>query len=146
MTMLENRAPIVLRTKHRPSFHHLDPLGHLSTPHYLAFFLDHRWVAFRERFGVDFAAIARFPFGIVVRRANVEFIRPIYGDEEFEIVSKATAVGEVDATFDLQMLRADGKPAATCELNMVIISKETKRPMAPPVEFTNLLFDPSSAR
>src|SRR5262249_53081749 len=119
----------------------LDPFGHMSTQHYLPFFLEHRWVAFREQLGVTLASLSKLPFIFVVRKATLEFLLPVLGDESFEITSRVVRAGEVDFTVMCEMRKESGKLAATCEMVLVTLSKETRRPAPPTPEFLAMLYE-----
>jgi YbgC/YbaW family acyl-CoA thioester hydrolase len=123
-----NRIPLVFRTRHRPPFHKLDPNGHMSTSAYLEFFLDHRFTGLREVVGLDLASLSKLPIIFVVRRASIDFQSPIYGDEEFEIESHVTAFGERDCEVRCEMRKGE-RSAATCELTLVCIAKESRKPV-----------------
>ena len=138
---MTSRTPRVLTSTHTASFNVLDPFGHMSTQHYLPFFLEHRWVAFREQLGVTLASLAKMPFIFVVRKATVDFLLPVLADDTFVIRSQLIKAGEVDFTVQCEMRKADGKVAATCELVLVTIAKETRRPTPPNDEFLNLLYE-----
>jgi YbgC/YbaW family acyl-CoA thioester hydrolase len=138
---MSERVPRLLRSKHSASFNVLDPFGHVSTQHYLTFFLEHRWVAFREQLGVTLASLARLPFMFVVRKATIEYLQPVLGDDSFEITSRVVRAGEVDFTVLCELRKDGGKLAATCELVLVTLSKETRRPAPPTPEFLDMLYE-----
>jgi len=115
-------------THHRVSFNHLDPFGHLSAPNYLPLFLEHRWTAFRDEMGYDYATISSWPVVFYIRRVTQEFIIPIFADEELQIVSWVVSIGKVDSTVRSEIHKADGRVAASCEFELVCLSKETRRP------------------
>ncbi|WP_394835558.1 acyl-CoA thioesterase [Pendulispora rubella] len=121
-------TPRKFRTHHRVSFNHLDPFGHLSATNYLPLFLEHRWTAFRDEMGYDYATIASWPIVFYIRRVTQEFLIPIFADEELEIVSWVVSLGKLDSTVRSEIRKANGKIAATCEFELVCMSKETRRP------------------
>ncbi len=121
------RLPRKFRTKHHASFQVLDPFGHMNTVQYLTFFLEHRFDALRD-LGLDLAAIARLPFVFVTRRADVTYQKPIVGDEAFTITSSVLSFGDIDCHVRCEMQKGDGSVAATCDLTLVCVAKETRRP------------------
>jgi acyl-CoA thioesterase FadM len=121
------RAPLTFRTIQRAAFDDLDPFGHMNTSSYVAAFLDHRFTGLREVLGLDLAALAQLPFILVTRRLGVEFVKSIQGDEAFEIVSRVSAVGDGDCQICGEMHNGRGQLAATFQLSIACVSKETRR-------------------
>src|SRR5581483_10907545 len=76
---MTERVPRVLKTKHCASFNVLDPFGHMSTQHYLTFFLEHRWIGYREQLGMSLVELAKLPFIFVARKVGIEFLQPVFG-------------------------------------------------------------------
>ena len=125
---MSQTSPKKFSTKHVLSFNQLDPFGHVSTHHYLPLFLEHRWTSFRDLLGYDYATICQWPVVFYIRRVTQEFLIPVYADDVVTITSWVTRLGETDSTVRSELRKANGKVAATCEFEIVCISKETKRP------------------
>ena len=64
-----------------------------------------------------------------MRRANIEFQTPVHGDEEFEIESHVTGFGERDCEARCVMRKGE-RMAATCDLTLVCVSKESRKAVA----------------
>jgi acyl-CoA thioesterase FadM len=128
-------------TQHQASFAVVDPFGHMSTPHYLHYFLEHRWVALRDALGLDLATIGKLPFVFVMRRVQVEFERPIFCDEKFEIVSHVSRWDEADSFVECEMRKANGKVAARCHFAITCVAKETKQSIPYPAEFKQRFYE-----
>ena len=82
-----SKAPAVHRTTHRINFSDLDPYKHMRTAMYPAYYIDHRMAALREQAGWDLATLESLPFMTFVRKLEVEFLRPVVGDQEIAISS-----------------------------------------------------------
>jgi acyl-CoA thioesterase FadM len=122
--------PATSITTHRAPFHCIDPFGHLSTVHYLAFFVEHRFAALREGAGLDLPALSKLPFAFVTRRASISFIRPIVGDEPFTVASSPVEFGALDCRVQCVMRKLEGELAATCDFEVVCVSRDRGRPVA----------------
>ena len=79
--------PIVYETKHRIRFSELDPYNHVNTGQYATYYVDHRMQGLRENVGWDLKALATLPFMVWVRKMEVEFLRPVGGDQQITISS-----------------------------------------------------------
>jgi acyl-CoA thioesterase FadM len=100
----------------------------MNTGAFLDVFLEHRFAGLRE-IGLDLGAIAKLSVIFVVQKANLEFKQAIYGDEEFTIESKVVEFGDRDCSVRCEMQNASGRVAATCDLTLVCVSKETRKPV-----------------
>ena len=123
------KTPVQFKTQHRSKFFEIDPYGHMNTNHYITHFLEHRFTGMREFIGYDLAALNRLEVAFFTRRLDVEFVRPIAGDESFHIISSTASVGESDAVVVGEAVKENGKVATKYHLEMVCVDKTTGRPM-----------------
>jgi acyl-CoA thioesterase FadM len=77
----------------------------------------------------------------VTRRADVTFQAPVVGDEAFTISSHVVAFDEVDCRVRCEMHKANGSLAATCDLTLVCVSKETRKPSPWSSEFVARFYE-----
>ncbi|HEY5448670.1 MAG TPA: hypothetical protein VIQ54_07950, partial [Polyangia bacterium] len=81
------RVPIVFKTTHRIRFSDLDLYNHVTTGQYGTYYVDHRLEGVRDRIGWDLKTLAALPFMVWVRRMEIDFIRPVRGEQEITITS-----------------------------------------------------------
>src|SRR5437868_15552169 len=82
-----SKAPLVFRTTHRIRFSDLDSYQHVSTAKYATYYVDHRMEGLRDSIGWDQKALATLPFMVWVRRLEIDYVRPVLGDQEITITS-----------------------------------------------------------
>lgn len=111
---------------HRAKFHEIDPYGHVNSQHYLAYFNENRWTGMREKLGLSFKDIANLPNAFYVRRQEIDFLRPLFADDEFEIRSRVVGHTESECTVTAEMF-ARGKLIAKCRWELVSADAKTGR-------------------
>lgn len=127
-------SPIQFCTSHRAQFSQLDPYGHLNSEQYLGLFLAHRFQGMREVIGWGLKEIMELPIAFYLSQVNVEFIRPVLGDQEFQITSQVTEFRNSDCSVLCQMTTTNEKVLAKCEMAIVSIDQKTQRPCPWPEE------------
>ena len=80
-------TPIVFKSSHRIQFSDLDPYNHMTTGKYAIYFVDHRMEGLRDYIGWDLKTMEKLPFMTWVRRMEIDYIRPVLGDQEITITS-----------------------------------------------------------
>ena len=120
---------VVFRTTQRIKFAELDPYNHLHTAHYASCFIDHRMEGLRDRIGWDQRAIAQLPFFALVRRLEIDFLKPVLGDQEIVITSSVREFRGADAHIECTMSDTAGKALSRCAMIVACVSKQTNRPM-----------------
>src|SRR3954463_14192003 len=103
------KAPIVYTTTHQIQFSDLDPYNHLSTGRYGTYYTNHRMEGLREYVGWDMKTLGTLPFMLWVRRIEIDFIRPVLGDQEITITSFTREFRGSDAFVECAMLNSAGK-------------------------------------
>jgi acyl-CoA thioester hydrolase len=136
-----SKSPIVFKTIHTVSFLELDPFGHMNTVNYLSHFLDHRFAGMREQLGLDLASIGKLPFIFVTRSLNLEFLRPVFGDERLSLSSWITSHSESDCNVIFEMRNSKETLVARCGLVLTCVNKQTSERSAWPADFIELFYE-----
>lgn len=133
-------TPIVFRTVHRAKFDDLDPNGHMNTSRYVSYFMDNRFEGHRRHFDLDLKAILQLPFAIYTKAIAFEFMRPVFADSEFTIVSHVDEFQGSTAIVKAELLNHKGIKCATCTMTLVCIDKTSAKPTEWPSEFMSRFF------
>jgi len=121
-------TPVVFETTHRIRFSDLDLYNHMSTARYAAYYVDHRMEGLRDVLGWDLKAIAALPFMAVVRRLEIDFVRPARGDQAVRITSSVREFRGPDAFIEGLMVDAtSGKELSRCLMVVAYVERETGR-------------------
>lgn len=138
------KVPIVFRTTHWVTFSDLDPYQHVGTARYAAYFVDHRMQGLSQRIGWSVEAISRLPFAVWVRRLEIDYIRPVLGDQEIAISSFVRQFSGPDATIECTMTDASGRVVSRALMVAACVDRTTGRSMPWPDDAVHLFFeDPS---
>ena len=129
-----SERPAVHRTTHRIRFSDLDPYGHMRTAAYGAYFIDHRMDAIRELAGWDIRRLAELPFLVFTKRMEVDFVRPVSGDQVVTITSVAQGFEGADALIECVMEDERAATMARCRFVFTYIDRATGRPADWPPE------------
>jgi acyl-CoA thioester hydrolase len=81
----------------------------MRTAAYSAYYVDHRMNGLRENVGWDLKTLAKLPFMVWIRRMEVDFIRPVIGDQEIIITSSVCEFRGPDAYIECNMIDETGK-------------------------------------
>ena len=133
--------PIVFKSTHRIKFSELDPYDHVSTGRYATLYTDHRMEGLRDHVGWDLKTLASMPFMIWVRRIEIDFVRPVRGDQEITITSFVREFHGPDAFIECTMVDSEGKTASRCLMIVAHVDKETKRATDWPPAVMALFFE-----
>jgi len=120
-------TPIVFKTTHRIRFSDLDPYNHMTTGKYTTYYVDHRMQGLRDRIGWDLKTIAALPFMVWVRRMEIDFIRPVRGDQEFTITSFVRQFQGADAIIECAMVDEAGKTLSRCLMTVAHVDRDSNR-------------------
>lgn len=134
------RKPIVYRTEHRIGFSDLDPYNHVSTGHYATYYVDHRMEGLRAALGWDLETLAKLPFMMWVRRLEIEFLRPLAGDQAITISSFVREFRGPDALIECAMVSSTGAEVSRSLFTVAHVDRETKRATDWPAELAALFF------
>jgi acyl-CoA thioester hydrolase len=138
-------VPRVYQSRHRIRFADLDPYNHLRTALYSAYYVDHRMDALREQAGWDLKTLAKLPFMTWVRRIEVDFIRPVVGDQEIVISSFVREFRGPDACIECTLADETGTVLSRCLMVVAYVDKATKRSADWPAETTALFVEAEPA-
>ena len=134
------KRPIVYKTTHRINFSDLDPYNHLRTALYSAYYVDHRMIGLRERAGWDLRTLATLPFMTWVRRMELDFLKPVIGDQAITISSFVREFRGPDAHIECTMSDEAGMPLSRCLMVVTCVDKTTHRSMDWPLDSQALFF------
>lgn len=137
--------PIQFLTSHKPRFFEIDPYGHLSAVHYLAYFMDHRFTGLAKFCGFDAKELAGLPVGFYTSKVTLEYKRPVFHDMAFDITSIPTTWNDVGTTVRCEMTLGEGKVAAVCTMDIVCVDKKTGKPCPWPEGLFARFFHPKKA-
>jgi acyl-CoA thioester hydrolase len=122
-------TPIVYKTTHQVRFADLDPYHHMNTEHYGGYFMEHRMCGLRENVGWDLKTLGTLPFAIWIRRMEIDFLRPVVGDQQITITSFVREFRGPDAHVECTMVDGAGKTSSRCLMIVCCVDKTTMRPM-----------------
>ncbi len=134
-------TPIIYQTTHRIKFSDLDPYNHMRTALYPAYYVDHRMDSLRECIGWDLQSLARLPFMIWVRRIEVDYIKPVIGDQEITIRSFVREFHGPDAHIECSMIDSNGITVSRCMMLVAYVDKATNHAKDWPAETMALFFE-----
>ncbi len=140
-----SQTPIVYTSNHRINFSDLDPYNHMRTAAYSAYYVDHRMNSLRECVGWDLKALAKLPFMVWTRRMEVEFLRPVVGDQEITITSFVREFRGSDAYIECSMVDEAGKNVSRCQMIVAYVDKSTNRATDWPTDTMALFFEKDAA-
>src|SRR5262245_32343173 len=120
-----SEKPIVYATTRAVQFSELDPYDHVSTGKYATYFVDHRMEGLRKYVGWDSKTLATLPFMVWVRRLEIDFLRPVRGDQELTITSFVREFRGPDAFMECTMIDAAGKTVSRCTMTVAYVEKAT---------------------
>ena len=135
------KRPVVFRSTHVVKFSDLDPYDHMRTAAYPAYFIDHRMDGLRERIGWDLKTLAALPFMTWVRRMEIDFLRPVVGDQAITITSFVRDFAGPDALIECTMADAAGKALSRCLMTVPCVDRATNRGMPWPADAEALFFE-----
>ncbi|MFT3890056.1 MAG: acyl-CoA thioesterase [Anaerolineales bacterium] len=121
------KTPIVYKSTHRIKFSDLDPYNHMRTALYSAYYVDHRMECLREKVGWDLKTLETLPFMIWIRRMEIDFLRPVIGDQQITITSFVREFSGPDAHIECAMIDENGKTLSRCLMVVAYVDKNTNR-------------------
>jgi acyl-CoA thioester hydrolase len=136
-----SKKPIVFTSTHRIKFSELDPYNHVSTGNYATYYVDHRMQGLRDYIGWDLKTLGTSPFMVWVRRLEIDFLRPVRGDQEITITSFVAEFRGADALIECSMVDSAGKQVSRCLMTVAHVDKETNRATAWPPEHMAPFFE-----
>jgi acyl-CoA thioester hydrolase len=132
--------PVEFKTSHRVKFSELDPYQHMNSEHYPSYFLDHRMIGLRENLGWDLKTMMTLPFAVYLRRIEVDYARPVFGDQEIFIKSFVREFVGPDANIECVMTDINQKTLSRCLMVAACIDKKTNKPMDWPSDTMALFY------
>ncbi|MBG07876.1 MAG: hypothetical protein CME68_03910 [Halobacteriovoraceae bacterium] len=120
-------VPKIFHSVHRAHFSELDLYGHMNSEHYFKYFLNHRFHGMREN-DLGLQKVMELPIAFVIRKTEIEYIKPIYGDEPFIITSFISELKSLTSIALCSMKNEEGKLLSTCKMHLVCLDKKTQKP------------------
>ena len=119
------------RFQHRlqARFRDCDLFGHVNNAAYFTYMEEARWAYWRALTGE--APHERLP-GLILARAESDFIRPIRPGERVDIWLGITKIGRTSMTVDCEMLDQQGQPVAKGRAVMVTYDYTAAKPVPVP--------------
>ena len=136
-----SKTPIVYESKHQIKFSDLDPYNHMHTAVYSGYYVDHRMEGLRACVGWDLQTLASLPFMIWVRKLEIDFLRPVIGDQEITITSFVKEFHGPDALIECSMSDIEGITVSRCRMIVAYVDKHTNRAIDWPEETMALFFE-----
>jgi acyl-CoA thioester hydrolase len=81
----------------------------------------------RECVGWDLKTLGTLPFMVWVRRMEIDYIRPVRGDQEISITSFVREFLGPDALMECTMIDSAGKSVSRCLMTVAHVDKKTNR-------------------
>jgi len=113
----------------------------MRTAAYAGYYVDHRMEGLRENVGWDLKTLEKLPFMIWVRKMQVDFLRPVVGDQEITITSFVREFNGSDASIECNMVDEAGKKVSTCMMIVAYVEKSTNRATDWPDDTKALFFE-----
>ena len=139
------KTAVVYKSTHRVKFSELDPYNHMRTAAYSAYYVDHRMDGLRDYAGWDIKTLAKLPFMVWVRRMEVDFVRPVAGDQQITITSFVREFLGPDAHIECNMLDEAGRTVSRCLMIVAYVDKGTNRATDWPADTMALFFEEEAA-
>jgi acyl-CoA thioester hydrolase len=136
-----SNAPAIYTSTHRIKFSDLDPYRHMRTAMYSAYYVDHRMDALREQAGWDLRTLELLPFMTFVKRLDIEFIRPVVGDQEIGIASYVREFIGPEAHIVCTMTDTAGRVVSQGHMVVAYVDKQTNRSADWPVDVMALFYE-----
>jgi YbgC/YbaW family acyl-CoA thioester hydrolase len=114
-------------------FREVDAYGHMNMGHYLSYFVDHRFEGMRLFLGMGLREIEALPVAFHTRHVEIEYIRPLLGDEQFVITSRLSELKSASCHVNFEMVNLSGQIVSSCRMRIGCIEKESGRPAKWPV-------------
>lgn len=132
--------PIVFKSSHRPRFFEIDPYGHMSIVHYLAYFTEHRFRGLAEFCGLDMKKVNALDVAFYSSSMTMDFKRPVFLDTSFDITSFVAEYTETTALVACEMKTQEGKLLSNSTFTLTCVDKKTGKACPWPADVLGLFF------
>jgi acyl-CoA thioester hydrolase len=136
-----SKVPVIFKSSHQILFSDLDPYNHMGTGKYATYFVDHRMEGLRDHIGWDLGALGTLPFMTWVRRIEIDYIRPVRGDQAVTITSFVREFSGPDAFIECTMKDATDNIVSRCLMTVAHVDKESNRAANWPSDIISLFFE-----
>jgi acyl-CoA thioester hydrolase len=122
-------TPFRFRHQLQARFRDCDSFGHVNNAVYFTYMEEARWAYWRELTG-DFPH-DRLP-GLILARAECDFIRPVNSGERIDIWMGTTNIGRTSMSIDCEMIDQRSQPVAKGRAVMVAYDYTAAKPVPVP--------------
>jgi acyl-CoA thioester hydrolase len=113
----------------------------MSTANYASYYVDHRMHGLRDNVGWDLQTMGTLPFMVWVRRMEIDYIRPVQGDQEITITSFVREFSGPDALIECTMADSTGRTVSRCLMTTAYVDRATNRGADWPPHLRALFFE-----
>jgi len=121
------KKPIVFTSTHPVVFSDLDPYKHMRSDRYATYFLNNRMLGLNKYLGWDQKALETSPFMVWIRRLEIDYLRPVWGDREITVTSYVSKFEGVDAYIECAMTDGGEITYSKCLMIVAHIDRATNR-------------------
>lgn len=100
----------------------------MNMAHYLVYYQDHRFEGMRNHLRLGIEQLMSLPIAFHVRAVEIEYLRPLFADQEFLIKSYVTEWKSVQCYVALEMTDVNGDQLSSAMMRIGCIEKATGRP------------------
>ena len=113
----------------------------MNTGQYATYYVAYCMEGLRDYAGWDLKTLATLPFMVWVRRIEIDFLRPVRGDQEITISSFVRDFRGPDALIEGAMVDSAGKTVSRCLMTVAHIDKKTGRATDWPPDLMEVFFE-----
>ncbi len=129
---------IVFETNHSPRFDDFDPYGHMSSTSYLSYFNENRMIGHIKILGISHSYLKNLGINFFLRSANIEFIKPVFYQEDLIIRSWLESTDDSMANVRCEMLDKNNNIKSICQMKICCVDQKNGRPKNWPEEFLSM--------
>ncbi|PKR81531.1 thioesterase [Brumimicrobium salinarum] len=136
--MENNIQPIYAHsTLIRVRYGETDQMGYCYYGNYAQYFEVGRVEALRA-LGMSYKKLEDLGYMLPVADFSVQYKAPAFYDDELKVVTKIVQLKGVRLYFDYSIFNSKNQLISTAKTTLVFVSKENRRPVTPPVEFSKI--------
>jgi YbgC/YbaW family acyl-CoA thioester hydrolase len=113
----------------------------MNMAHYLTYFQDHRFEGMRNHMNLGIEELMALPIAFHVRSVELEYLLPLFADQEFVIKSYITDWKSAQCYVALEMYDLNDEIISTGKMRIGCIEKSTGRPCIWPDGIKERFFD-----
>jgi acyl-CoA thioester hydrolase len=131
---LPNRTPMTPIYTHEIEvrFRDCDPMGHVNNAVYLTYLEQARFAHWRAAWGAEGGEAGRGLPGVILARAEIDFVRPARYGDVLEVRIRVAGVGRTSFTYEYEVVDRQGRTVAAAKSVLVMYDYEAGRPVPVP--------------